>query len=254
MSDVLQRFFYEDLAEAELDRIEALLQGDESNALRFAACAAEFYGKLGLPEVPDGGGGGRLWVRAAWPRRAAWTWLALVAASGLLLRLWMGHPDRPPLTRTVLPMNGPAAGALAQAAGVPAPALPSGIGMPAPAAPSAAPARQAPASAGAVPADADPAASPLADPVTMLLEAPASGPTVLRVALRLRAPESLALRVLAPDGDPEKVLFNGAAAPGPMEFTWDGTGPRGRAAPGIYRVECAAGSFTIVRRVRIDLR
>jgi hypothetical protein len=62
MGDLLMDYFKRDLNDRELEQLEALLQGPEENAQRFANNAAVFYKSLGLPEgaskLPWFGGAG----------------------------------------------------------------------------------------------------------------------------------------------------------------------------------------------------
>jgi cytoskeletal protein RodZ len=246
MAELLQDYFYADLSEEQLDQIEALLQGDESQALALASHAEAFYKKLRLPEPRQARGGG-------------W-WGASLGLLLLLALAWQLHLSNPAFRMGLpAPASAPAADPVtAPAARHDARADRSAPGTAAPAPhrsvlASASNAAPSPAASAAA-APAAPQTQPMADAVHLLLSAPANGPALLLVTLHLPRAQALHLRVLDAGGAEVKRLFDGPSDAGDHLFQWDGVGPHGPVGSGVYAVECQGADPSLTRRIRVDLR
>lgn len=231
MNYLLREYFDRDLSLDELDRLEALLEGPEENAGRFAEYAAVFCASLGILHPPK--------VRRL--PRFRWRWsgaliLTATVAAALLWRIRQ-QPPLPPAQPPVV-MATPATIAVR-------PSVPSSKPSPArEAVPSAPASVQAPRPRMSATVQTRPVPNPW--PTEQIFDG---------LWLSIVMPEEgiVTLRVLDPRGHVLRNLFAGVMDAGMNRLQWDGLDDRGRQVePGEYTVEVWQGGYR--RNVNVVLK
>jgi hypothetical protein len=252
MSDLIDKYFRQDLTGPEKKALEEELASSEESAQRFGELAEKAYRRFGLPE-PKWTGPDRLPHHGA-PDYKTWTMVAaLLAVIGGLCALvyeeWKGSAQNP----------------AASLRGEPTPVLhPTPIFHPRkPGAKESGPDQsQVLARAKAAvppPPPAQPAVPP--PPATVLpsltpvnLDLNPNQPfSSISAQLRLTSVRSVVVRVLDPQGKELLVLFDGNLGMGTWSFEWNGrTGDGNLAPPGLYKIEVRAGTWVQTKEVAIE--
>ena len=219
MADLIEKFFQEELTQAEEQALSDSLSSSTGEALRFGEKAQQTYLAFGLPDPQWPGGG---------PPSPPWSstslllkpliWAAVLLTSGLAVVLFWPHRSAAPL--------------------VPQASIPKMIPAPVSLKPQVAIHRQS-----SVPI---PAAKPA--PMVLLstpVELTVHSHTVfsnLSVVVRRPSPGKVTVRVLNPDGTQALLLYDGPLQAGKWVFDWDGKLAKGQMAPpGVYRIQVESG-------------
>jgi hypothetical protein len=257
MADLIEKFFQEDLSEAEEKALSDELVFSEETALRLGEKAEQAYARLGLPEPiwPDSAGT-IPHVTKTIPWNWVWFWAVLAGMIGATAWWCFSHKGTPPAPSASL-------------------TRPSSIEMPRiiprddlPKTSVAAVTRKKPVQA-AVPAGIRKPAletrqPPLAEPPAVsetfnayppplnLDESPGRSYSSLSVEVRRSTPGFLTVRVLNAQGSEVVLLYRGDLKAGNWVFEWNGRLVDGRmAAPGSYQIEVQTGSFAQRKAIQI---
>jgi hypothetical protein len=250
--DLIEKFFREDLTEAEEQALSGMLDSSEEAAERFGGLAEAAYYRFGHPKpewegpdaLPPRGGGGL----------KPWTWLvALATVAGLAYWAW-GKKGEGQLDASMPPALKEARQPLAEKAprklkGRPEEAAPGTQGesrKP--------PQAAAPPLVGKVP---EKGAAGVPEPRTILTpvnldEHPTHKFSSISVKINQAQAGLVKVRVLDMAGEEITPLYEGEL-PARWVFDWDGKLGNGRmVAPGYYRIEVESGSFTGHKNIRIQ--
>lgn len=228
MTDLIEKYFREDLTEGEEKTLSDQLLHSEDSASRFGALAEQKYVSYGLPEPvlngPDATGGGflRTWGRCLLLMLAG---LSIFGAAGWVILCAM----RQQATGDVPNISAPTLGAIA-------------------------PIEKPLVSKHEVPVGVKKIVQQIveAPPTPVMTDRePAKGKS-LQIVFRMLAEGRAAIRVLSPSGTEVRRLFDGDMKTGSWSVDWDGRLSDGRPAqPGLYRVEVETNGVVKSREVRI---
>lgn len=268
MADLIDKFFKEDLTEAEKKILGEQLETSDEAARRFGEMASEAYQRFGLPE-PQWTGPDKFPVSAK-RRSRFWISFCLVFAFLGLLAGWVWlhfHSVKPksaspshalPSTHLPYKSNTSVPPQLTKKK----PSVPLVQERPSILNHAPVPAQSIPPLPTAVSAKSPsvfingslpplPVVTPRLTP--MNLDQMSNQPySSLSVQLHLSSPRALVVRVLDDKGNELVPLFNGTLQAGTWSFEWNGLLSDGKVAPsGTYEIQVKAGSWTQAKEVEI---
>jgi hypothetical protein len=263
MDDLIEKFFREDLSEAEKEALGKNLASSDEAARRFGEKAEQAYGSFGLPEPrwtgaetlrPKPGPGFGEWLSlflfaAALAGGVAWICVHLMKKPPELSKLKKPVPlaqSTSSYSSQAAPQNEMTASAsnrpLTTAQALPLERGSSPLSQVQPPLP----ATQAASAKATLPP-----LGPKFTPVN-LDQNPNQTFSSLAVQLHLSSPRALAVRVLDGQGNELLPLFNGALNAGTWAFQWNGLLKDGRVAPpGRYEIQVKAGSWVQTKEIVI---
>ncbi|HEY5039646.1 MAG TPA: FlgD immunoglobulin-like domain containing protein [bacterium] len=269
MADLIEKYFKEDLAEAEQEALSMELESSDGAAEKFMEKAEEAYRRFGLPEPhwtgPDA------FPYAAKPGFGKWFWFGVLLVGALGASTWwyfakhsltnqalvspLGSEQVSPIKSAPIVFTPPKlvikkhisaasqpitiaqlVSAVKPKANVEAPqtALPS---LPV-----------LPQTTAMLPLPYTPKFTPV-----NVDQNPKKTFSRLSVSLHLLSPGSLVVRVLDSVGTEVMPIFNGTLQAGTWAFVWNGLLKDGRLAPpGKYRIEVRSGSWSQIKEILIQ--
>ena len=262
MSDLIEKYFKEDLTEAERQALREELLSSDNAAEKFGERAEEVYRALGLPE-PHWTGPDRFRPISSYHR---WKWLgfgifflgiigtmgwflwkrngppqAIISAPNLEMTPMALHPSKSDKKAKVASSDRPLTVARVQPLRLQPGLIPSTIMVSKPVTASAAPTPPALA-----------VMSPRFTPVNVD-QSPGASFSSLSVQLRRATAGFISVRVLDANGTEVMPLYNGNLPAGSWGFTWDGLLRNGLVAPpGKYSIEVRAGSWIQVKEILVQ--
>jgi len=264
MPDLIEKFFQNDLTEAEKEALGRELEGPGESAQRFGERAEELYRSFGLPEPrwmgpeslrPQLGPGFGKWLSlflftAALAGGVAWIYAHLMkkpSELSMAKKPALLSPSTSPYSSQAAPQSKMTASTpnrpltAAQAPPLKRESSPlSQVQPPWPATQAASPKAAVPVS---------PPLVPKFTPVNMD-QNPNQPFSSLAIQLHLSAPRALVVRVLDSQGSELLPLFNGMLNPGTWSFQWNGLLRDGRVAPpGRYEIQVKAGSWVQTKEI-----
>jgi hypothetical protein len=280
MADLVEKYFQQDLTEAEQEALSGELLASDETALQFERMAGEAYARYGLPDPKphwtDPPGGTQL------PFQGFKPWLTVtVVALGTMAAVLLWHSHRTEFTALVgrvwpvghrdesIPTSLPHKPARTHdSSGSPTAPVKAKSGQ-ADSHPSQAEEitsssfsarRVFPASETHSTALTSPQTQALGKPLVHsqapplnLDQNPSQSYSGLSVEVSLAKPAPLAVRVLDTRGGEVTALYRGNLGPGNWVFQWDGQLSDGRSAgPGYYRIEVQSGLFVQTKKIQIQ--
>jgi hypothetical protein len=252
MADLIDKFFKEDLTEAERTALGKQLSISDEAAQRFGEKAEEAYRALGLPE-PQWTGPDIL----RHPSRldsTIWIWVGLIMVTLLGGLGWWFVALKNQESLQPLAQTGSALST------TPLPAKPAKVQKKNPVASTS----QTMPTNQAIASKAQPAKQAVASVPATLSLAPKFTPvnvdqnpnftfSTLSISLRLTTPRSLSVQVLNAKGAVLLPLFSGTLPTGNWAFQWNGLLSDGRLAPpGRYRIKVQSGSWSQTKDILIQ--
>ncbi len=235
MSDLIEKYFREDLTEAEDKALGELLSSSDDAAQRFGAMAEAKYASYGLPEpgISDAVTPDTSFLKP-WMIPAA----ALLIAGGATWWMTRGAPC--PSEVSAPAVVAPVPEEPAQAA--PKSDVPRKVtkpSLPSPKAPTAEVVSEPPPALSAIEPPPETAANRESYPKT-------------RVVVNRSTSGIVTVRVIGPDGTVVRKMYEGLLQAGRWSFDWDGRLDDGRGvSPGRYRIEVVSGGSVQSREVLI---
>jgi hypothetical protein len=273
MADLIEKFFQEDLTEAEEKALGDELFSSEETALRLGERAEQAYMRLGLPEPVWPALNGTIpHVSKAVPWIRVFFWTILAGMIGITAWWCFFHKNATPapsasLTRPasveiprILSRGEPsetASEAVAPSLKRPADKNPiPAVSKEKPVQATGELGARKPASKAKQPLPAEPPAASTSfnayPPPLNLDENPGQSYSNLSVVVRRSTPGSLTVRVLNAQDAEVILLFHGDLEAGNWVFEWNGRLVDGRmAGPGDYQIEVQSGSFTQKKAIQI---
>jgi hypothetical protein len=228
MTDLIEKYFREDLTEGEEKKLSEELLHSEDSASRFGALAEQKYVSYGLPEPvlngPDATGGGflRTWGRCLLLVLAG---LSIFGAAGWVILCAV----RQQATGDVQSVSAPTLGAIA-------------------------PIEKPLVSKHEVPVGVKKIVQQIveAPPTPVMTDREPARGKGLQIVFHMITEGRAAVRVLSPSGIEVRKLLDGNMKTGSWTVDWDGRLPDGRPAqPGLYRIEVQTNGTVKSRDVRI---
>jgi hypothetical protein len=249
MADLIDKFFQEDLTEAEEKAVSEELLSSEETALRLGEKAERAYLHAGLPE-PIWPASNKIIPHLSKTIPLTWVcfWMILAGMAGIAA--WWCFSQKHALPEPSASLK-PSASVempriisrdeLSKAA---SPAHPEGVKRPSTS-------LSVPTGTTGKPQKAPAAVSAFPPPLN-LDEAQGQSYTNLSVVVRRSTPGFLTVRVLNAQGSEVVLLYRGELAEGNWVFEWNGKLVDGRiAGPGVYQIEVQSGPFNQRKAIQI---
>lgn len=256
MSDLIEKFFKEDLSEAEKTALDQELASSPEAAQRFGELAEQAYNRFGLPEPKWAGPEELKKISKSNPNAWLWPFGLLFALFGLYC--WFYFQKANTVSETTdksigSTADGPAAENLVNSEHKPHRVTVKAVTSQQPIiVAQVIPTRMPSQSVINYSTLSLPPVTPKFTPVNVD-QNPNHPFSALAVQLHLTSVRSLAVRVLDANGNELVPLFNGSLNTGNWSFEWNGLLKNGQlASPGKYKIEVRAGSYVQTKEVLIQ--